>query len=144
MTDNGHADVAYDLLLNREQPSWLYEVEHGATTIWENWFGIMPNGERRSSHNHYAFGAVVAWLMSRVLGITVNAGKITIRPYTDKRLGYAKGSFISDLGVISSEWKYLGDTVEFTVTVPFGHSAEFIMPSGDIKTLSQGTHTFRS
>ena len=144
LTDNGHADVAYDLLLNREQPSWLYEVEHGATTIWENWFGIMPNGERKSSHNHYAFGAVVAWLMSRVLGITVNAGKITIRPYTDKRLGYAKGSFLSEVGNISSEWKYLGDTVEFTVTVPFGQSAEFIMPNGDIKTLSQGTHTFRS
>ena len=144
LTDYGHSDVAYDLLLNREQPSWLYEVEHGATTIWENWFGIMPNGERRSSHNHYAFGAVVSWLMSRVLGITACGGKITIRPYTDKRLGYAKGSFISEVGVISSEWKYEGDKIEFTVSIPFGQSAEFIMPSGEVKFLSQGVHTFIS
>lgn len=143
LTDYGHSDVAYDLLLNREQPSWLYEVEHGATTIWENWFGIMPNGERRSSHNHYAFGAVVGWIISRVLGITVNNGKITVRPYTDERLGFAKGSFVSELGVIKSEWQYLNGYVEFFVSVPYSADASFIFPNGDEVKLSGGSNTFR-
>lgn len=142
LTDYGHADIAYDLLLNKAQPSWLYEVEHGATTIWESWFGIRPDGERKGSHNHYAVGAVCSWIMSRVLGINVADGKITIHPYTDKRLGYAKGSFASELGVISSEWKYEGNSVHFAVCIPFGQNAEFIMPNGEIKHLSEGIHTF--
>lgn len=143
LTDYGHQDVAFDLLLNRNQPSWLYEVDCGATTIWEHWFGIMPDGERRSSHNHYAFGAVAGWLMSRVLGINLADGKITIRPYTDRRLGYASGKFISPLGEIKSSWRYDGDIITFEFTIPTAMNATVILPSGEQKLLQSGNHVFK-
>lgn len=142
LTDYGHVSVAYDLLLNRKQPSWLYEVDHGATTIWEHWFAIMPDGERRSSHNHYAFGAVAGWLMSRVLGITVSGGNILLRPYPDKRLGYAKGSFLSEHGEIISEWRYKDTELQFKFTVPCGMTANVILPTGEEYTVDNGTHLF--
>jgi alpha-L-rhamnosidase len=142
LTDYGHADIAYDLLLNRDQPSWLYEVEHGATTIWESWFGIKPDGEILNSHNHYSLGAIAGWMMSRVLGIVVQNGEIIIKPYVDARLGYAKGSFLSIYGEICSEWRYKDKEIEFKIVIPVNKTASFILPNGETKLLESGKHTF--
>ena len=142
LTDNGYSALAYDLLLQREQPSWLFEVERGATTVWETWFAIRDGNEPRGSHNHYSFGAISEWMMSRVLGIRISDGKITIKPYTDPRLGHASGSYLSPLGKISSSWKYESDRIIFTFEIPSNNEASLTLPDGTQKTLIPGTHTF--
>ncbi|MBO5938748.1 MAG: family 78 glycoside hydrolase catalytic domain [Clostridia bacterium] len=144
LTDWGYSSVAYDLLLQTEQPSWLYEVRQGATTIWESWFGIDKDGIPEGSHNHYSFGAVSAWMMSRVLGIVVADGTITLRPYPDRRLGFAKGSYLSPLGEISSAWKYEGDEILYTFEVPCNSNATVILPDGQTCKVAPGIHTFRT
>ena len=73
LSRSGHTEVAYRLLTNDTYPSWGYEIRHGATTIWERWDGVMPDGRFQNpgmnSFNHYAFGAVGQWLFSAVAGI---------------------------------------------------------------------------
>jgi len=142
LTDNGYASTAYDLLLQREQPSWLYEIEKGATTIWEEWYGITDGREPIGSHNHFSLGAVTAWMMTRVLGIVVSGGKITVRPYTDERLGYAKGSYTSPFGKVSSAWKYTDDTIEFEIEIPANAAADIILPNGEKHTATAGKYSY--
>ncbi|MBR5738621.1 MAG: family 78 glycoside hydrolase catalytic domain, partial [Lachnospiraceae bacterium] len=143
LTEYGFASAAYDLLLRKEQPSWLFEVEQGATTIWENWFGIREDGSRRGSHNHYAFGAVSAWLMKYVLGIGLSGGELTLRPYPDRRLGFAEGSFLSPLGRIASSWRYEGEEIVFTFEVPPNCRAAAKLPGKETVSLEPGRHSFR-
>ena len=73
LSDNGYTDLAYTLLLQEEFPSWLFSVKMGATTIWEHWDGMRPDGTMWStdmnSFNHYAYGAVADWLYGVVGGI---------------------------------------------------------------------------
>ena len=143
LTDYGHADTAYDLLLQTKDPSWLYQVEHGATTIWESWSGHDAVGNPQGSHNHYSLGAVTEWMMSRVLGIRVKDGKITLHPYTDRRLGYAKGSYLSPMGKICSEWRYEGDSIVFEFELPPNTEADIILPDGSCHKAATGKHCFR-
>lgn len=142
LTDNGHADAAFDLLLNTESPSWLYGVKKGATTVWESWFGMEDGKEPLGSLNHYSFGAVSGWLMSRVLGIKVLEGAAVIKPYTDKRLGHAEGCYFSPYGKISSSWKYEGETIRFEFEIPSNMSAKIILPNGEEHSVSTGKYEF--
>ncbi|MGI0501413.1 hypothetical protein ABY44_00005, partial [Burkholderia sp. ZZQ-2] len=72
LTMTGHTDAAYDLLLEQECPSWLYQVVQGATTVWERWDAMLPDGTvnpgTMTSFNHYALGAVADWLHRSVAG----------------------------------------------------------------------------
>lgn len=142
LTDYGHPEEAYNLLLSTKQPSWLFEVQQGATTIWESWFGIRPDGERRGSHNHYSFGSISGWLMSRALGIIVEDGSITIRPYPDARLGFMEGSYLSPYGKIGSAWKYENDSIRFDIEIPCNCVANVILPNGKSSRICTGKHTF--
>lgn len=142
LTDYGQSSIAYDLLLNTQQPSWLFEVQQGATTIWESWFGIRPNGERQGSHNHYSFGSISGWLMSRAVGIVVEDGTITIRPYPDARLGYVQGIYLSPYGKIVSGWKYENGRIRFNVEVPCNCTANLVLPNGEVHKICTGNHTF--
>ena len=142
LSDYGHADTAFDLLLQTEDPSWLYQVEHGATTIWESWSGHDSADNPQGSHNHYSLGAVTEWMMSRVLGIRVEDGNITLRPYTDKRIGYAKGSFLSPMGKISSAWRYEGDRIIFEFELPPNTEATIRLPDGYCGKATAGKHNF--
>lgn len=144
LTDYGYSSVAYDLLLQTEQPSWLFEVRQGATTVWEGWFGIRKDGRRGGSHNHYSFGAVSEWLISRVLGITAVNGEITLRPYPDRRLGFAEGSYLSPFGKIGAGWKYEGDEILYTFEVPCNSMATVILPDGQTCKAAPGVHHFRT
>lgn len=110
----GYADLAYSLLLREEYPSWLYPVTKGATTIWEHWDGIMPDGNFWSSdmnsYNHYAYGAVADWVYSAAAGInTVEDApgyeKIIIKPTPDVRLDWLKASLETRHGLVSSKWE---------------------------------------
>lgn len=111
LTDNGYPDIAYMLLFNKQYPGWLYPVTKGATTIWERWDGIKPDGTFQdvgmNSFNHYAYGAVGDWLYSRVAGLgqsTESAGykQIVIKPYISPALSFAKAEYLSLYGKIVS------------------------------------------
>lgn len=101
LSDNGYAETAYDLLLRREYPSWLYPISKGATTVWEHWDGIKPDGTMWStdmnSFNHYAYGAVADWMYGAAAGINSDPDRpgfehIIFRPVTDERLNFVRAS----------------------------------------------------
>ncbi|MBQ6749078.1 MAG: family 78 glycoside hydrolase catalytic domain [Paludibacteraceae bacterium] len=132
LSANGMTDVAYDLLFQRKNPSWLYSVDNGATTIWERWNsytierGMAPNG--MNSFNHYAYGCVCQWLWQTAAGIQADPKQpgfkhIILNPVPDKRLGSIDASYQSAAGLIRSEWHYQGDSCLWTFTIPEGTTA---------------------
>jgi len=137
LTENGMVDIAYELLFQRRNPSWLYSVDNGATTIWERWNsytienGMGPKG--MNSFNHYAYGCVCQWIWETVAGIntdTANPGfrHIIMKPVPDKRLGFVKARYHSAAGLIESEWKYEGDNWIWDFTIPDGAVATVTLP----------------
>ena len=125
LADYGHADVAYTLLLRRDFPSWLYPITKGATTMWEHWDGIMPDGRIWSrdmnSFNHYAYGAVADWIYEKAAGITpAQAGfaKLRFAPLPDERLGELSVRFESVHGTVESGWHYADGTVRYRIVTP--------------------------
>lgn len=148
LSRNGRVEEAYDLLLQTEYPSWLYPVLQGATTIWEHWDGIKPNGDFWSadmnSFNHYAYGAIASWLYTDVIGInykTAGYKTFTVKPLVSKKLKYANGYYECMYGKISSSWRIDGDKVNFKLTVPCNTTCDFIY--GDFtKRLSSGSYEF--
>ena len=124
LTDTGHADVAYRLLLSTENPSWGYLVEHGATTMWERWNGdAMRNDPSMNSYNHYAYGAVADWIYRYAAGIDTlptNPGfhTILLHPNFDQRLGNLDFSYESSYGTIHSAWSVSANQATWNLTVP--------------------------
>lgn len=133
LSDNGYIDEAYDLLLQEDFPSWLYQVKKGATTIWEHWDGIKEDGSMWSpdmnSFNHYAYGAVGEWMYRNILGIEIDEQRpgyqhIIFHPLINSHLAHAKGSYKSIHGKIAVAWKYLQkNTIELQVEVPVNSTA---------------------
>ena len=124
LSDYGHADLAYSLLLRRENPSWLFSVDQGATTIWEHWDGIMENGEFWStdmnSFNHYAYGSVADWVYEKAAGIqrleeAPGFERVKIQPVADRRLGWLEASVQTIEGKISSKWMYTDDGIRYDI-----------------------------
>lgn len=142
LTDYGQKEAAFDLLLQTQCPGWLYEVRKGATTIWECWDGINEEGRVKESLNHYAYGAVVGWLIDRVCGIHVSDGKIMLQPHPDKRLGHAKAEYKSYLGNVGCGWRYQEDCLIIEVEIPCGAAAEIILPNGTCETREAGRWRF--
>ena len=151
LTDNGMNDIAYDLLFQRKNPSWLYSVDNGATTIWERWnsymieYGMGPKG--MNSFNHYAYGCVCEWIWETAAGIAADAKapgfkNIIMSPIPDKRLGYIKASYQSVSGVIKSEWHYEGDEWIWNFTIPEGCTATVTLPgSNESSCYTAGSYT---
>ena len=149
--DAGMPEMAYTLLLQRKNPSWLYSVDQGATTIWERWnsyvkaTGFGPVG--MNSFNHYAYGAVLAWMYGTMAGIQEDVAqpgfkRIILAPVPDKRVGRVKAAYRSPYGVIRSAWHYAEDgTWTWTFTVPANTTAEVRVPGGKAKTYAAGTYT---
>lgn len=142
LSDYGEEKQAYDLLLQETFPSWLYEVNKGATTIWENWNGIDEDGNLTSSFNHYSLGAISGWLMDSVCGIRVECGKIQIMPKTDSRLDYVEGVYDAPFGKIISKWKYANEKIIFSFVIPAGKTAKIILPNGEMYNCDCGCHEF--
>lgn len=137
LTDYGYAETAYKMMENEEYPSWLYEVNKGATTTWENWLGINEEGVPNNSLNHYANGASIAWLYKYVGGIRPAAPgfkKILIQPVPGGTFTWAKTSYDSVQGMISTDWKYDGKTFKLHVEVPKGVPTEVVLPNGETFT----------
>lgn len=153
LAENGDANLSFDLLLNERYPGWIYEVDHGATTIWERWDGIRENGtvnesdqngSNMVSFNHYAFGSV-GWFMYRdILGIQPlepGFAKVMIAPHMDARLGFAKGSYRSVHGEISVEWKAEGDHL-FVVKITTPVETEIKLQDGTSRSVSAGSYEY--
>ncbi len=146
LSENGHADLAYTLLLNTEFPSWLYPVTMGATTMWEHWDGIRPDGKLWSadmnSYNHYAYGAVADWIYSVAGGIKPDAAgyaHAVIEPQADKRLGTLNITFDAVSGHFASSWYYEGDKAHYTVTTPVPAT---VIIEGKAFEVQPGTYVF--
>lgn len=153
LSENGRADAAFDLLFQEVNPSWLFSVNHGATTMWEHWDSMNDEGDfwstNMNSFNHYAYGAVHDWIFGCVGGISVlddGAGytHISLRPHTDKRLGFVSCAIeLRNGGKLVSAWRYLDDgTVRFDITIPEGTVAEMTLPDGKRFTLHRGEYSF--
>ena len=150
LTDNGMGDIAWNLLFQHKNPSWLYSVDNGATTIWERWnsytleSGMGPAG--MNSFNHYAYGCVCQWLWETAAGICADVASpgfshIVMKPLPDKRLGSLKAEYKSVAGVITSEWKYDGDKWLWDFTVPEGATATVTLPGENAtKDYAAGTY----
>ncbi len=151
LTENGMEDIAYELLFQRKNPSWLYSVDNGATTIWERWNsytiekGMGPKG--MNSFNHYAYGCVCEWIWESVAGISSiieypGFKHIAMAPIPDKRLGYVKAEYNSTAGLIKSAWRYEGEQWIWEFTIPEGATATVTLPGEDVSRIYQsGTYT---
>jgi alpha-L-rhamnosidase len=154
LTDAGFVDVAYELLLRRTCPSWLYPITMGATTVWERWDAIRPDGSinpgRMLSFNHYAFGAIGAWLYGTVAGIQPHpdyAGwqRFRIRPRPGGGLAHARARVRIPYGTIESAWRIEGDHFSIAVEVPPNTTAEVLLPGrdGELVQVGSGLHRWQ-
>lgn len=139
--NNGRSDVAYRLLYQTEAPSWLYEVEKGATTIWESWKAIRPDGKITDvSYNHYAFGCIGDWLYRTIAGIDKSqAGfkHIIIKPDFNCSLTHAKGLYDSIYGTIVSEWKRIAQEMSVYIEIPVNTTATIVLTGAHKDDLEQ-------
>lgn len=142
LSDYGYVETAYRLLLNEECPGWLYSVKQGATTIPENWDAYGANGERKSSFNHYSYGAVVGWLMDTAAGIRFVDGKLILAPKPCRDLGYVSCSYLSPVGKVVSKWEYRGSDLFLSFTVPGNTTASIRLPDGRNLDVTSGEYSF--
>ena len=148
LSDNGRADVAYDLLLQDSNPSWLYPVRCGATSIWERWDALKPDGTINQngdmvSFNHYAYGAVGNWLYTRIGGLEpLKPGyrEFRIAPIPGGGLTWAEVSYQSSYGKIRSRWEIEENRFKLNFSVPEGTLAHIILPDGNEKIYAKGEH----
>ncbi|OKI91174.1 alpha-L-rhamnosidase [Streptomyces sp. CB02058] len=151
LTDTGHLDVAYSLLLQTECPSWLYTVTQGATTIWERWDSLRPDGSLNpggmTSFNHYALGAVADWLHRVVGGITA-AGPgyrdIVFRPRPGGGITWARTRHETPYGTASLSWETTAAGLTARCTVPEGCRATAELPGCAPVSLDAGDHVLNT
>lgn len=141
LTRFGYTNVAYDLLMQESYPSWLYPVKMGATTIWERWDGIKPNGNFQTpdmnSYNHYAYGAIGDWMYRNIAGINSDPAapgykKINIIPKPGGGITSASAALNTPYGWVTSSWKIEGGVFKLDVQVPANASAMVILPAAEL------------
>ncbi|MDT0614057.1 alpha-L-rhamnosidase [Streptomyces lancefieldiae] len=132
----GRDDLAYTLLLKEDYPSWGYEIKNGATTIWERWNSIQPDGSfgpvDMNSFNHYAYGAVADWMHQNIGGVRINDPgyrSSVIEPRIGGGLSAGEGRLRTVYGLLSSAWKVADDGLTMKVTVPVNTTARVVVPS---------------
>ncbi|MBE6936326.1 MAG: alfa-L-rhamnosidase RamA [Ruminococcaceae bacterium] len=139
LSRHGLSEYAHTLLLNEDFPSWLYEVNMGATTIWERWDSVLPDGSisdtGMNSMNHYSYGAVLGWMYRSMAGLNFAEDgygwkRAELRPETDARFDYVTAHYDSAAGRWESSWQREGDRMIYRVTVPFDAEAGFRLPAG--------------
>lgn len=148
LSDYGHEELAYSLLLREEYPSWLFSVNQGATTIWEHWDGRDETGSFWSadmnSFNHYAYGAVIDWVYSKAAGIQNASGSVgyarpRIAPTPDKRLRWLQASLQTRQGQIISRWEQQDGMWHFSIVTPV--NAEVLIDNR-MNFVSAGTYHY--
>lgn len=149
LTDNGYHETAAKVLMNRSYPSWLYEVGQGATTVWERWNGLLPDGTPYSpamnSFNHYAYGSVMEYVYRRVAGIECMVPgftKIKITPHPVKGLQSVCAVYESNAGKIRAGYEWKDGKIAFFAEIPKDVEAEIILP-GEESFVISGYGNFR-
>ncbi|MGG1516189.1 glycoside hydrolase family 78 protein [Paenibacillus oryzisoli] len=143
LSENGYHELAVKLVQQESYPSWLYAIHQGATTIWEHWDGIKPDGtfwsDDMNSYNHYAYGSIGDWLYRVVAGLDLDEAvpgyqRIRFQPRPDSGLTYAKAAYQSVYGLIRSEWQLGededGSSVTYEFELPPNTTAEVRLPGG--------------
>jgi alpha-L-rhamnosidase len=142
----GYTDVAYELLNQESYPSWLYPVKQGATTIWERWDGIKPDGSFQdagmNSFNHYAYGAIGEWLYRVVAGIELDSDapgykRILIQPQPGGQLTYASAGLDSMYGRIESKWTLEDEGFQLAVTIPANTEGIVHVPAQSVDDITE-------
>jgi alpha-L-rhamnosidase len=142
----GYTDIAYKLLLQETYPSWLYPVKMGATTIWERWDGIKPDGSFQvpsmNSFNHYAYGAIGDWMYRVMVGLDtyedgVGYKHIKIQPHTGGGFTNAAASLQTYYGLLSSSWKIDGGKITMEVEIPANSIATVYIPATDAANVTE-------
>ncbi len=135
--ENGYNDLAFRLLMNEDFPSWLYEVKMGATTIWERWNSLLPDGKfgelGMNSLNHYAYGSIVEWMYRNMCGLNPleehpGFRKIRLAPQPNGLLQSAKAAVETAVGRYESSWRIEENGLNYDFLIPFNASAELILP----------------
>lgn len=135
LSDNGYEEVAYKLLFNTDYPSWLYQVERGATTMWEHWDSIKVDGSfwdiGMNSFNHYSYGSVGAWMYQNIGGLDMlesgyKKSKIALK--LTKKLSYTKAALETMYGKISVDWEIAEDKVNIKVVIPHNTTSIITLP----------------
>lgn len=149
LADNGYFETARRLLFNNGFPGWFYEVDMGATTIWERWNSLLPDGtpnpDGMNSYNHYAYGSVMEFVYRRIAGIEAKeAGFAAVRvaPHPAKGLPDLYAEYASVRGKIISEYSQRDAKIIYSVTVPDDVAAEIILPGEAPVFVTGGTHVF--
>ena len=146
LSDNGYLDEAYMLLNRKEYPSWLYPVTMGATTIWERWDGIKPDGTFQDPHmnsfNHYAYGAIGEWMYRVVAGIGIDESRpgykhILITPRPGGNLNDAKASVDSIYGEVGAGWEIANGKIRLHVQIPPNATATVRIPKAKLRDVSE-------
>jgi alpha-L-rhamnosidase len=155
----GHVDECYRMLLRRAHPSWLYQVAQGATTVWERWDAIRPDGsihpgtmspppdmtgskdEHMLSFNHYAYGAVIDWVYRHLAGIAPDRDRpgyrhVLFAPRPCAGIDWARASVESAYGVVTSDWRLEADGLAVRIGLPIGTTGTFIAPISADSTVS--------
>ena len=142
LASTGHLNVAYAMLLEKNCPSWLYPVTMGATTVWERWDAMLPDGSinpgEMTSFNHYAFGAVAKFMYERVAGLVrLEPGwtRCRVQPGVGAEFTEASASHVTPRGEIRSSWKAVAgsngnEQMAVSVEVPYGTMVEVVLPEG--------------
>lgn len=155
LSENGANDYAYALFLQEGFPGWLYEVKLGATTIWERWNSILPDGKvsgtGMNSLNHYAYGSIVEWMYRNMCGLNPGESRpgfksAIIRPFPDKRIHEVAMEYRSAAGLYRISWRHESDTsICYRITIPFDAKATLLLPCGGKSEITvNGTTVLRN
>ena len=146
--EHGMAEKAFRLLLNEDYPGWLHEVNLGATTVWERWNSLDPAGHFSStgmnSLNHYAYGAVAAWLWNGCAGLRPDPDQpgfrhVWIRPLVHWKLGELEAEYPSPMGLYRIYWKvWENNEIELRLEIPAGCGAEVTLPFAEAAEIRKG------
>jgi alpha-L-rhamnosidase len=146
LSDHGYLDVAYDLLNQETYPSWLYPVKQGATTIWERWDGIKPDGTFQdpgmNSFNHYAYGAIGDWLYRVAAGLDPDPEEpgykhLRVRPHPGGGLTHARATLNTMYGPAASAWELADGRLRLDVTVPPNTHATVRLPGAVLAQVTE-------
>jgi alpha-L-rhamnosidase len=149
LADTGHVDTAYRLLTQRSCPSWLYQVDMGATTVWERWDSMLPDGSvnpgEMTSFNHYALGAIADWMHRTVAGLApAEPGyrRLLVRPRPGGGLTWARAEHETPYGRAEAGWRVDGGSLTVDLLVPPGVTASVDVPGAEVWEAGPGRHLF--
>ncbi|NLV75347.1 MAG: family 78 glycoside hydrolase catalytic domain [Chloroflexi bacterium] len=147
LSENGRSDVAWKLVLQQDFPSWLYQITMGATTIWEHWDGIRPDGSfwsaNMNSFNHYSYGSIGDWLYRYAVGLETSESQpayqhTIIRPQPNQAMRWAEASHETPYGMLSCRWEHGDGTMTVDLVIPPNTTSELWLTGARIETLREG------